>query len=72
MSEQETAVVLRATCTTFSIPPFFCPAKYTDGTPYEDWFNTVIFAIGRDAETKGLNLEAAGVEVNPKNGKVGE
>ena len=25
--------------------------KYNDGTPFEDIFNTVIFAIGRDADT---------------------
>ncbi len=46
--------------------------KYNDGTEYEDWFNTVVFAIGRDAETTKIGLDAAGVEVNPKNGKVRE
>ena len=25
--------------------------KYSDGTPFEDTFNTVVFAIGRDADT---------------------
>ena len=45
-------------------------AKYKDGTVFEDWFNTVVFAIGRDAETTQLNLGAAGVDVNPRNGKV--
>jgi len=44
--------------------------KYGDGTPYEDVFNTVIFAIGRDADTASLGLATAGVKVNAKNGKV--
>ncbi len=46
------------------------PGKYNDGTPYEDWYNTVVFAIGRDPETTKINLEAAGVQTNPKTGKV--
>lgn len=45
-------------------------AKYNDGTIFEDWFNTVCFAIGRDAETAKLNLDSVGVQLNPKNGKV--
>ncbi len=32
-------------------------AKYTDGTDYSDEFDTVIFAIGRDAETSKIGLE---------------
>jgi len=44
--------------------------KYNDGTDYEDVFNTVIFAIGRDADTANLGLPVAGVKVNPKNQKV--
>jgi len=44
--------------------------KYGDGTPYEDVFNTVIFAIGRDADTASLGLGSAGVKTHPKNGKV--
>jgi hypothetical protein len=32
-------------------------AKYTDGTDYSDEFDTVIFAIGRDAETAKLGLD---------------
>jgi len=43
--------------------------KYTDGTEYEDWFNTVIFAVGRDSEAPKLNLEGAGVKYE-KNGKI--
>jgi len=44
--------------------------KYDDGTEYEDVFNTVIFAIGRDADTDSLGLATAGVKLNPKNKKV--
>merc|ERR1711962_1471295 len=44
--------------------------KYSDGTPFEDIFNTVVFAIGRDADTTSLGLGEAGVKVNPKNGKI--
>jgi len=44
--------------------------RYDDGTEYEDVFNTVIFAIGRDADTDSLALNTAGVKVNPKNKKV--
>ena len=32
-------------------------AKYSDGTAYSDEFDTVIFAIGRDAETAKLGLD---------------
>lgn len=32
-------------------------AKYTDGTDYSDDFDTVIFAIGRDAETAKIGLD---------------
>lgn len=44
--------------------------KYNDGTEFTDEFNTVIFAIGRDACTNNLGLEEVGVKLNPKNGKV--
>jgi len=44
--------------------------KYSDGTTFTDEFNTVIFAIGRDACTKNLGLDEIGVKLNPKNGKV--
>ena len=36
----------------------------------EDEFNTVIFAIGRDACKAKISLEGEGVALNPKNGKV--
>ena len=33
-------------------------------------FDTVLFAVGRIANTEGLNLKKIGVNVNPKNGKI--
>ena len=45
-------------------------AKYNDGTEFVDEFNTVIFAIGRDACTANIGLDKIGVALNPKNGKV--
>jgi len=44
--------------------------KYNDGTEFVDEFNTVIFAIGRDACTGGIGLDKVGVQLNPKNGKI--
>jgi len=44
--------------------------KYNDGTAFADEFNTVIFAIGRDACTANIGLDQVGVALNPKNGKV--
>jgi len=44
--------------------------KYKDGTEFVDEFNTVIFAIGRDACTGHIGLDKVGVNLNPKNGKV--
>eukprot|EP01088_Endostelium_zonatum_P016881 TRINITY_DN4745_c0_g1_i1.p1 TRINITY_DN4745_c0_g1~~TRINITY_DN4745_c0_g1_i1.p1 ORF type:complete len:545 (-),score=122.51 TRINITY_DN4745_c0_g1_i1:356-1867(-) len=35
-----------------------------------DTFDCVFLAIGRDAETKKLNVEKAGVKLNPKNNKI--
>ncbi|XP_072000583.1 thioredoxin reductase 2, mitochondrial isoform X2 [Engystomops pustulosus] len=35
-----------------------------------DTFDTVMWAIGRAPETKGLNLEKVGVIVDPENGKI--
>lgn len=34
--------------------------KYKNGEKYEDKFNTVVFAIGRDACTKNIGLEEVG------------
>ena len=45
-------------------------AKYLDGSEYSDEFDTVIFAIGRDAETAKLGLDKVLVKLNPSNGKV--
>merc|ERR1712098_950021 len=45
-------------------------ARYKDGTEFTDVFNTVIFAIGRDACTKSIGLDTVGVALNPKSGKV--
>ena len=44
--------------------------KYNDGTAYADEFNTVVFAIGRDACTSNIGLDNIGVKMNPKNGKI--
>jgi len=44
--------------------------KYNDGTAYADEFNTVVFAIGRDACTSNIGLDTIGVKMNPKNGKI--
>ena len=35
-----------------------------DGSTASDEFDTVMFAVGRDACTSGMGLEAAGVQVN--------
>ena len=45
-------------------------SKYNHGTEFVDEFNTVIFAIGRDACKAKISLEGEGVALNPKNGKV--
>jgi len=45
-------------------------AKYNDGTTYEDYFDTVVFAVGRNAETSKIGIDKAGVIINPKNGKI--
>ena len=45
-------------------------AKYQDGTVYEDVFDTVMFAVGREAETAKLGLSSVGVATNPKNKKI--
>lgn len=40
------------------------------GETTEEEYNTVLFAIGRDACTSTIGIEKAGVMLNPKNGKV--
>jgi len=44
--------------------------KNADGSTSEDLFDTVMFAIGRYAVTDGIDLPTAGVQVNPKTGKI--
>jgi len=41
---------------------------FSDGS--SDTYDTVLAAVGRRADTDKLGLEAAGVNVNPKNGKI--
>ncbi|XP_050411584.1 thioredoxin reductase 1, cytoplasmic [Patella vulgata] len=36
----------------------------------EEEYNTILLAIGRDPCTSGIGLEAVGVQLNPKNGKL--
>lgn len=36
----------------------------------EETFNTVVMAVGRDPCTESLNLDKAGVKINPKNKKI--
>jgi len=40
------------------------------GNTFDEEFDTVVLAVGRDAVTSGLCLDKAGVAVNPKNGKI--
>mmetsp|Transcript_19809 Transcript_19809/g.19137 ORF Transcript_19809/g.19137 Transcript_19809/m.19137 type:complete len:605 (-) Transcript_19809:210-2024(-) len=42
----------------------------TFSTGEEELFDTVVAAVGRYADTPGLNLEATGVKTNLKNGKI--
>jgi pyruvate/2-oxoglutarate dehydrogenase complex dihydrolipoamide dehydrogenase (E3) component len=42
--------------------------KFSTGE--EELFDTVVAAVGRYADTPGLNLEATGVKTNLKNGKI--
>ncbi len=45
-------------------------AKYSDGTDYTNDFNTVIFAIGREADTAELGLSSVGVKTDPSSKKI--
>jgi thioredoxin reductase (NADPH) len=42
----------------------------SNGTSNVEEFDTVFFATGRTPDLSGLNLAAAGVQVNPANGKI--
>lgn len=44
--------------------------KYEDGTDYVNEFNTVIFAIGRTADTDQLGLASAGVAIDSRSKKI--
>ncbi|KFO69421.1 Thioredoxin reductase 3, partial [Cuculus canorus] len=46
-------------------------AKSTEGPEiFEEEYNTVLIAVGRDACTRNIGLETIGVKINEKNGKV--
>lgn len=40
--------------------------KYGNGETGEEIYNTVLFAVGREACTSTIGLENAGVKINPK------
>lgn len=44
--------------------------EMSNGDIFQDEFNTILFAIGRDACTANIGLDVVGVKLNPKNGKV--
>lgn len=44
--------------------------QYKDGSVGSDEYDTVMFAVGRDVCTGGMGLDKAGVQVNPKTGKI--
>jgi len=51
---------------------FLVTAKYNDGTEYTNEFNTILFAVGRTADTEGLNLPAVGVKTGSQSKIVGD
>ena len=38
--------------------------EYRDGTKFEDVFDSVVFAVGRDAETSNINLKGKSKQDN--------
>lgn len=44
--------------------------KMGSGEEITGEYNTILFAIGRDACTRNIGLETVGVKINPKNGKI--
>ena len=44
--------------------------QYKDGTEYSNEFNTVLFAVGRTADTDMLNLDSVEVKTNPNSKKI--
>ncbi|XP_075456697.1 thioredoxin reductase 1, cytoplasmic isoform X2 [Ascaphus truei] len=45
-------------------------ARSNDGTEMREEYNTVLLAIGRDACTRKIGLDIAGVKINEKSGKI--
>ncbi|MEE6512301.1 hypothetical protein FKM82_019250, partial [Ascaphus truei] len=45
-------------------------ARSNDGTEMTEEYNTVLLAIGRDACTRKIGLDIAGVKINEKSGKI--
>jgi thioredoxin reductase (NADPH) len=46
-------------------PKLLVTSVDTKGNTRQDVYNTVLFAIGRDACTKNIGLENVGVKLNP-------
>ena len=44
--------------------------QYKDGTEYSNEFDTVLFAVGRTADTDGLNLDSVGVQTDKSSKKI--
>ena len=44
--------------------------KTADGQEHEETYNTILYAVGREACTEGLALDKAGVKVNPRSKKI--
>lgn len=42
----------------------------SDNSEFDKTFDTILFAIGRTANTQNLNLEACNVKINPENHKI--
>jgi thioredoxin reductase (NADPH) len=47
-------------------PQYRVTSVDTKGETRTDVYNTILFAIGRDACTKNIGLEKVGVKLNPK------
>ena len=47
-------------------PQYRVTSVDTKGETRTDVYNTILFAIGRDACTKNIGLEQVGVKLNPK------
>lgn len=49
---------------TNNLPVYEVEAKYNDGTPFKDTFNTVIFAVGRDPCTTNIGVNNVDVKLD--------